>query len=284
MEKYSALMPVYKGETPENFYTSLDSICRQTLPPDEIVIVCDGPLTKELDAVLDEFDSAYPELLHVVRLPENKGRGIAAREGLLACKNEYVARMDSDDISVPNRMEMEMKVMLEHPEISVLGGQIAEFIDNPAQITGCRRVKTAPKDIRKDASRRSPMNQVTVIMRKTDVIAAGNYPPIDQMEDYYLWASMLGAGFSMMNITQTCVLVRTGNRMYSQRGGMSYFHQAVRMERHLRAMGICNPLQSAKNLFLRFCGAVLLPNRVRRMCYNLFLRSKTQDSTVSEVR
>ena len=112
---FSVLLSVYKKEHPTYLKQSLDSLFAQTLPPDEIVLVKDGPLTPELEAVVTEYQSRYP-MLKVVPLPQNQGLGKALNEGLKHCSYELVARMDTDDIAKPERFERQMQVFREHPE------------------------------------------------------------------------------------------------------------------------------------------------------------------------
>ena len=282
MEAYSVLTSVYRSEEPAYFRLALESVCGQTLPPEEIVVVCDGALTPELDAVLAEFDGAYPGLFHVIRQAENRGLGLALQAGLPACRNEYVSRMDTDDISLPNRMELQLAYLDSHPEISVLGGQIAEFDQEPEEIVGYRQVPVSPEEVRKYAARRNPMNHMTVVMRKSHVLAAGNYQPCEKFEDYYLWARLLSQGRSLANLDQVCVLARVGRGMYQRRGGLTYFSQTLELEKHLLSAGICSRAQYVSNLLVRFCGTVLIPDRFRRHAYNAFLRKRGRDGSQTE--
>ena len=100
MNQVSVLISVYSKEKPDFLQQSLDSIFTQTMPPDEVVLVEDGPLTEELDTIIQQYAQQHQEL-QIVKLPENAGLGPALCEGLKHCHNELVARMDSDDISKP---------------------------------------------------------------------------------------------------------------------------------------------------------------------------------------
>ncbi len=165
MKKFSVLMSVYAKEKPELLERALRSIVEQTLPADEIVLVEDGPLTPELYTVFDRF----PQLVRVP-LKQNMGLGKALNEGLKHCRNEWVARMDSDDISLPERFERQMAHLARHPEIDVLGCSLSEFESDPDLITA---TKSSPADVTQYIKFRSPVNHATVIFRKSAVLAAG---------------------------------------------------------------------------------------------------------------
>ena len=111
MADYSVLMSVYKKENPEYLKTAIDSMLNQSVATNDFVLVCDGPLTDSLDEVISNFEKTNPGLFNVVRLPENKGLALALNEGITHCKNEIVARMDSDDFSKPDRIEKQLKAM-----------------------------------------------------------------------------------------------------------------------------------------------------------------------------
>ena len=125
-EKYSVLMSVYAKEKPEYLRQSIESILAQTVAADEFVIVCDGPLTEELDKVLAEYENSRQDFFKIIRQKENKGLGIALNTGLSQCANSLVARMDSDDVSMPDRMERQLAVFAEK-NVDIVSGTVAEF-------------------------------------------------------------------------------------------------------------------------------------------------------------
>ena len=188
--KFSVLMSSYCKDKPEELSLALRSIWdEQTLKPDEIVIVKDGALTPELDAVIDGFAQYAP--VKTVPLPQNRGLGLALAEGITHCSYDLIARMDSDDISLPDRFEKQVAFMEENPEIAICGGMIREFIDSPDHFTGYRSLPFSDSDIRKFCKWRSPFNHMTVIYHKQAVLDAGNYQHFLSYEDYWLWARLL---------------------------------------------------------------------------------------------
>ena len=147
MEKYSVLMSLYVKEQPEYLRLAIDSMINQTVAPDEIVIVEDGPLNDELYRVIDDYTQQYPDIFNIVVNERNLGLGLALNEGLEVCKNELVARMDTDDISKPERCEKQLRIFEENPDLSIVGAFVDEFYFSPEQIVSVRAVPKKQKDI-----------------------------------------------------------------------------------------------------------------------------------------
>jgi len=268
--RLSVLMSVYGKEQASNLCQCLDSLANQTLPAQEVVIVEDGPLGEPLLATIQ----AYRRLLPIVslRLPINVGLGAALRAGLFACRGEYVARMDSDDICVPERFMQQMRFLEAHPEVDVVGGAIAEFKQDASAPKAIRLLPSAAAGIRRLARSRTPMNHVTVVFRKASVIRAGSYEPFRGFEDYHLWARMLTLGYHLHNLEDILVNVRCGNGMASRRGGWSYLKSEIAFQTFLRRMGLLDLAGSCWNIALR--GPVrIVPNIVREFLYRSLLRS-----------
>lgn len=274
MEKYSVLMAVYYREKPEYLRLAIESMLAQSVPPDEFVLVCDGPLTPPLDSVIEQFCDSYPELFQILRLEKNQGLGAAINVGLGACRNELVARMDSDDLAVPDRMEKQLAAMEKYPQISVLGGQIGEFAEDPEKIHSYRTVPLEEQKIREFLRFRSPMNHTTVILRRSHILQAGGYQAIPGFEDYTLWIRLLADGYHMRNIEDMCCRVRADGRMYARRGGMEYFRNTLKMEGLLLEKRFLTVEQYRRNIVVRFIGTMLLTPRIRRLVFLRFLRSK----------
>lgn len=272
MEPYSVLMSVYCREQPENLRLAVESMLAQTVAPSEFVLVCDGPLTRELDAVIAEFCAGYPALFHILRLPENRGLGAALNAGLKECRFELVARMDSDDIALPERMQLQLEAWEQHPGLSALGGQIAEFSHAPEHLLAYRRVPTEPEAIRSYLKRRSPMNHTTTLLRRSHVLEVGGYAEIAGFEDYCLWIKLISRGFSLANVPQVCCHVRADDGMYRRRGGWQYFKNTVKMENFLLRSGLITVWEYGVNVTVRFAGTVLVCAKLRRLLFLRFLR------------
>lgn len=183
---YSVLMSVYYKEKPDFLKQSMESIFQQTVPTNDFVLVCDGPLNNELDTVINEMQKLFGERLNVIRLAKNGGLGNALNEGIKHCKNELVARMDSDDIAYADRCERQLEVFKRYPEISICSGIVEEFTDNTSVVDARRVPPETNAEIIEFAKMRNPFNHPCVMYRKSDVEAVGSYQDFYLLEDYYL--------------------------------------------------------------------------------------------------
>ena len=268
--KYSVLMSVYKKEKPEFLSKSIESMLHQTVLPDDFVIVCDGPLTKELDQVLSNVKRQYGELFKIIRLPQNRGLGAALSEGINYCRYECVARMDSDDISVSDRCEQEMEA-LKDPKTAIVGGWIDEFSQDISEQGAVRTVPEGASDIKKYAKKRNPFNHPTVMFKKSAVLAVGNYQTCYGFEDYQLWVRLLNAGYEGYNIQKVLVHMRVSDGMYTRRGGFSYFKKMASFWNYMRKSGFISTADFLKAVVTR--GMVsLIPVGLRQTVYGAFLR------------
>ena len=272
-EKYSVLMSVYHREQPEYLRASLMSMLTQTVKTDDLVLICDGPLTEELDRVIEAFEREYPDVLRVCRLEQNRGLAAALNAGLALCRHELVARMDTDDLALPDRCRLQLKKFEEDPELTIAGGAVEEFEDDPEQITAHKQMPETHEQIRQYARTRNPFNHPTVMYRKTAVLAVGGYPEEMLHEDYSLWALLLMAGAKGYNLPQPLVRMRTGNDLYARRGGAKYLVQGIKLRWKFYRMG----LYSLWNLIYVAVGLTLVclvPVSVRKGIYRLILRKE----------
>ncbi len=250
MPPFSVLISVYHKENPEYLRLALESIWfQQTLKPSEIVLVCDGPLTEVLYEVIRIFKVDAP--LKVYNLEKHSGLGVALSKGLDICSNELIARMDGDDISIPERFEKQIGYLSEHPGIDILGAGIAEFKTSSEHICSFRRLPLEFEELIFFAKRRNPLNHVTVVFRKSAVMKAGNYQSFNGYEDYHLWVRMLMKGSVIANIPENLVLVRIGNKMYSRRHGLKLFIQELKLLKEFLDIKFFSYADYLKNLIFR---------------------------------
>ncbi len=238
--QYSVLMSIYKKEKPEYFVQSLESMVNQTLMPDEIVIVKDGELTKDLEEVIDRYIDRYPGLFNIVPLKENVGLGRALDEGLKHCKNDLVARMDTDDISLPNRCELQINQFNENPELCIVGTMIDEFYDVPDNIISSRVVPTTNDAIYKFMKRRSPFNHPTVMYKKSEVIRCGGYGKMRRKQDLDLFSRMINNGCYAQNINQSLLLFRSNEDNFKRRKSWSYCKSYIDVQYEIWKRGHCS--------------------------------------------
>ena len=259
---FSVSMSVYAKENASYLRQCLDSLASQTLPPSEVVLVEDGEITKELADVISYYSDFLP--IKNVRLERNQGLAAALNIGLEHCSNELIARMDTDDVCLPNRFARQVAFMQNNPDISVSSAWIVEMNQS---MTGAGVLKMLPEshaDVMSFSKLRNPINHPVSIFRKSSVLLVGGYPLI-YPEDYALWAFMLTSGFKFANIPEVLLKMRTGEDFISRRG-MGFFKKEIVLLRYFRSIGFFGLKESAyyflTRLFLR-----VSPPKIRMMIY-----------------
>lgn len=269
--EFSVLMSIYKNADPCFLREAIDSVLHQTLAPAEIVIIVDGKVPGNIKAVLDEYKSKYNELFNIIQLEENIGLALALRHGVLNCKYDFIARMDQDDICREDRFEREISEFFEDDSISMVGSYVAEFYDDVNHMKSMRKVPLSFDEIKKFAKKRNPMNHMTVIFKKKDVLDCGNYRDFLENEDYHLWVRMIMKGNKTINIPEPLVYVRTGIDMYYRRGGIKYAKRDYLLEKEFYNMRFITLYEMIINIALRI-PVRLIPNKLREFIYLKFLR------------
>ena len=211
MTNFSVLISIYSKENPIYLTASLNSIINQTMVPNEIVLVKDGPITDELNQVIDFFDIKYPKLFKIITLPENKGLGNALSIGILECSYDIIARMDTDDICNHYRFEKQLKFLESNLDVDLVGSNIEEFNITPGDLNRFRIMPEKGTAIMKYSKYRNPVNHPSVMFRKSKVLAAGNYKSdILFFEDFSLFIRMLQNGSKFYNLQENLLYFRTG--------------------------------------------------------------------------
>lgn len=268
-QNYSVLMSVYHADQPDWLRLSIESILNQTIPTDDFVIVCDGPLSEGLNQVLNEY-SEINSCIHIFRLQKNVGLGNALAFGIKCCKNELIARMDADDISLKNRAQIQLKLH-KNGNYDVVGGEILEFMDNPKHPTGIRSVPECANKARDFYIYRNPLNHVSVMFKKSSVLRAGNYQDMPYREDYFLWIRMLEKGAKLYNIQKPLVLVRAGDAMYKRRAGKRMLSSCISLAKYMKNGGFLTNFEYIKVLVM-WIGGATLPTKVRKKIYKKSFR------------
>ena len=273
--QFSVITSVYKNDKPEYIRVALDSLLvQQTVKPDEIVLVQDGPVSYETSRLLLEYKDNYGEKLNVIKLTQNKGLGNALMLGVENAKYDIVARMDSDDICAPDRFEKQLAYLESHPECDIVGGQITEFIDTPDNIVGKREVPCDNDAIYHYMRSRCALNHPTVMFKKKAVLDAGNYQDWFWNEDYYMWIRMMEQGCVFANLPDVLVNMRSGLDQYGRRGGKKYFDSEIGIKKLMLEKGMITRKEYFINYIQRFIIQLMLPNSVRGWVFRTFARKK----------
>jgi hypothetical protein len=262
---FSLLLPVYGGDNAEFLQRSLRSaVDEQTRPPDDVVIVQDGPLGGDLAATIGAFRDTATVPVRVVELQHNIGLGPALDVGLDACAHDIVARQDADDISLPSRFERQLPLV--EAGADLVGTGLLEFEANETDLLGRRTPPTGIDVIRAVARFRDPFNHPTVVYRRASVRAVGGYESLPLMEDYWLFVRMLESGVVAENLADPLVLYRVGAGAYARRGGRDLLRSELDLQRRMRAAGYVSRVQFARNIVVRG-GYRLVPERLRTAAY-----------------
>lgn len=272
MAHLSVLMSLYIKEKPEYAKACFESLLKQTVQADEWVIVEDGPLTNEMYALLEEYQAAHPGLIKRVPLVKNCGLGLALRAGVPQCKNELIARMDTDDIAREDRFEQQLKLFKKCPKLDICGSHIDEFELSPDEIVAKRTVPIRHKEIVKYQKRRDAFNHMTVMFKKNAVLKAGNYKTCPLMEDTYLWVRMIQSGAKCANVDDSLVYARIGHDMFERRGGWSYYKKYKSGRKKVYKTGFISPIDYYYTLAIQMVVS-LMPNKVRGFVFKKILHS-----------
>lgn len=275
-DKYSVLMSLYWGEKPEYLKESLESMIAQTVKPDEIVIVKDGLLTDELECVLAEYEERYPGLFHFVAREQNGGFGAALRDGVLACRNEWIARMDTDDVADVRRIEVQFAVIHENPNLDIVGSTYYEFNGDFSHLV-LRESPEHNDKLIEFMHKRNPFGHDSLMIKKSKILEAGNYEPELRFEDYGLWIRMALNDAQMYNIQMPLLYVRGSDSYYSRRGGFRYLLQNINFFRKYKAKGFFSAKDCVTSLVPRIV-VCLMPNQLRTFVYENLLRSKVSEA------
>ncbi|WP_207454702.1 glycosyltransferase [Herbiconiux sp. SYSU D00978] len=266
---FSLLLPVYAGDKPEYLEKAfLSSTAEQTLRPSEAIIVRDGPVGAELERLMDALAAESPIPTRVVRIKENTGLARALERGLDECAHDVVARMDADDISLPERFEKQLEKIRDG--FDLVGSGMLEFAETHGAVLARRVPPTDPAAIVRYSRFHDPFNHPTVVYRRSAVRAAGGYRDLGLMEDYWLFARMIQSGASVINLADPLVMYRVGDGAYARRGGFGQFVAELRLQREFRRSGFTTRWQAARNVALR-APYRLVPQAVRRAAYRRVL-------------
>lgn len=263
-------MSVYAKDNPQFLKVAIDSIAHQTRLPDEFLIIHDGPLSDEQTQIIKDYRKKY-SFIRLDGYDQNKGLGYALAYGVDRCQYEVIARMDSDDYSVPERFEIESNYRLEHPDIHVLGSITYEFIDNIGNVISKRIVPENNEDIVEYSRTRNPFVHPSMFLYKDDILKVGNYESWYLCEDYDLWTKLIRAGYKCHNIQRPLTYRRISDDFYKRRGGIKYCHNILRFIKHLRKKKYMSFSQYRKRWLSTFVTA-LSPNFIRKFIYTKLLR------------
>lgn len=271
--RYTVLLPVYGKDSPAYLRTAIDSMLAQTLPPEEILIAVDGPIGNDLVTVINQYRTARPNVFSFYQSPDQKGLGALLRAAVPLCRNAYIARMDADDYSSPERLSRQFAVLDRRDDVDIVGCNVDEFMDDVANPISHVILPESPEDTLQFAKRRCPMRHPALLYRRDDVLAAGNYAPLYTFEDYDLIVRMLHRGLRLYNVQEPLVSMRVSSDFYERRGGLRFVACMIRTKWRFLVTGFSSPLDFLVScLGQTFVG--LMPGSFRAWFYRTFLRKE----------
>lgn len=276
MTNYSVVMCVYHKDKPKYFKEAIDSILNQSKKTNDLVIVCDGPLDKELKEIIKDYKKRYSKIIKVIELDKNLGLGKAMNIGVSNCKNEIIGRVDSDDISTKDRFEKELKCILDN-DLDIVGSYIEEIEKDGKRTSYIRKVPETNEEIVKYLKYRSPFNHPTIMFKRM-VLEENKYEDLLLFEDYYLFSKLAKSNYKLGNIKEVLVYMRSDNDMYRRRGGLLYIKRYLLFLNRLLKEKYINIGEYIISLIIRI-PIMLLPTFIRKKIYRLFLRKKTKKKT-----
>jgi len=272
--KISVLMSVYRSEKPQYLDRALQSVWDdQVRKPDEIILVQDGPLGEELLRVIEKWQTKLSNVLVIIRNEVNIGLTKSLNKGIRVAKCEYIARMDSDDISLPNRFEMQEKFLDENPSVYVVGGAIQEFNDEDG-IIGERHFPKDTAEAIHYIHKASPFAHPAVMIRKALFDEGVMYNDAYRTtQDLALWFDVLKTKHQVANLDDFVLKFRRDSNVYQRRKNKE--DSRLEMKIHLKGIKELFGFSPIKSLYpiARFTMR-LLPNSMINFIYNSRLRGK----------
>ena len=273
--KFSVLVCVYDNDNNNYFIEAYLSILNQTLLPNQIVLVRDGPVPDNLKKSIDNFRKIAIRksiVFDEVRLKTNMGHGLARNQGVINCKHELIALVDADDINIYNRFEKQVEVFNNLNQISVVGSQIIEIDHETKTPLSKKKIPCENTEIKVYLKTRCPFNQMTVMFKKSDIESVGGYKDFYHNEDYYLWIRMYLANYKFYNLNEYLVLARVDKTFYHRRGGVNYFLSEYKIQKIMFQNNIISLYRYIVNVFIRLTIQIVIPSSVRAILFYKYAR------------
>jgi glycosyltransferase involved in cell wall biosynthesis len=260
----TVLMSCYNSQS--TIREAVDSILTQTVGNFEFIIIDDASTDDTLKILREYKDNRIILICNEL----NRGLGYNLNYGVNIAKGDYIARMDSDDISYPDRCERQLKIFETRDDVDLVSGTIEEFIDTKDVIESRRELPVEPEEVYEYCKTRCPFNHPCIMYKKTAIEESGGYIPF-KLEDYYLWVRVLQHGFRGYNIKESLLWMRAGANMYKRRGGKAYAEAVKELFKYMRDTGFITKGQYFKCTTVR-CAGALAPNWLRKFLYKTLLR------------
>lgn len=209
----SVIMGIYNCA--DTVSDAIDSILKQTYQDFELIL-CDDGSTDNTAAIAERYLAEYPDKIVLIRNDSNRGLNFTLNHCLQYARGRYVARMDGDDRSLPERFETQVAFLEAHPEIAILSARLLVFDEEG--VWGTRCFKDYPQA--RDFLHGNPFSHSVVMVRREAYEAVGGYSEgkrLMRVEDYHLWVKMYAQGFRGANLQKELYLYRDDRNSYAKR-------------------------------------------------------------------
>ncbi len=268
----TVLLPVYYKDNATYLEEAINSVLNQSLMPSEVLILVDGEIGNELRFVLEQFNNKYGDIVNIKYFKENRGLGLLLNDGVKLAKYDIIARMDSDDVSVYDRLEKQLQYLIDN-KADVVGGQVLEFTEDMNTEIGFKKVPCSFEEVVKYSTKRNPINHMSVMFKKQVVINVGNYKDFQGFEDYVLWLEIIKRGYTVVNMPNTLVNVRAGDSMIKRRRGFKYLLKELEVQKYCYKQGYIRKTDLVINMGIRTV-IRLIPMKFTKKFYEKILRKK----------
>ena len=267
--KFTVILPIYKKVEYKVFRKSFESLINQTLQPNEIIIIFDGPVKNNIKDYLIGKVKVY-KWIKIINFSTNRGLGVVLKTAIKRSLYPYIARCDADDISTPNRFELQIKFLMKNKNIDVLGSNINEVSNY--NLISKKKVHEFHQSICNNIFYRNPINHSSVIFKKKTILDSGNYENVQYFEDYFLWIKVFLKGGKFHNLQEYLVNMNVDNNFFKRRSGLNYLKFYYNFVKILKYRNIITWKIFLFNLMVR-TSVILMPILIIKKMYKFFLRS-----------
>lgn len=236
-DRIAVIMSLYKNDVLDYVKLAVESILHQTFSNFDYYILYDGPIKEDVDQYLSSIND---ERIHLYKRNENKGLALSLNEllGIIRPLNyDYIARMDADDISLPERFDKQISFLQAHPDIDLVGGAINEIDENSQNRNKITKYPCDPDKCREFFAKRNPVAHPTVIFRRSFFEKAGWEYPTDfvRNEDTRFWHEGYKNGCKITNIPDVVLNFRmTDNMFKNRRNGKEFASSQLKLRKIIR--------------------------------------------------
>ena len=267
--KFSVVLPIYIKIDYIIFRKSFESILNQTLKPNEIIIIFDGPVKKNIQEYVNKKKKKL-KFIKILKFSKNRGLGHVLNKAVKKCKYNVIARCDSDDFSNKKRFQIQINYLKKNKKIDVLGTNLYEV--NNKKIISKKIMMKGDENIKKQLLFRNPINHSTVMFKRNKVLSSGNYQKIKYFEDYYMWFAMAKNNCTFKNLSSFLVSMSVDDHFYTRRSGLNYYKHYLNFILKIKKNFKINLFIILFNIILRL-PLIFLHNRIIKVLYSTILRN-----------